>query len=324
MRLSLRLNLSLVAGVAIVSLGIALYETQAERSSLRRDLERQAMVVAESLEKSAAPLVATNSIRPLQNLVNRFENHQRLAGVAVYNDQGEPLAVTPDLAERIGRAPAPVAKNRWQAGGAGEFFRIDQRLMHVYELPMREGASMIGALAIYHDAGYIDTRQAAVWHHALTGLAVQTALIVGVTLLILQWSLRRPLAKLTHWLGEVRRGGGLESPDFPREDTFEPLKLEVTRLATSLSAARAAAEEEARLRDAGESLWTAERLRISVQTKVGNSRMFAISNREPYEHLRRNGAIECSVPASGLVTALEPILRATDGTWIAQGTGEIG
>jgi trehalose 6-phosphate synthase len=89
-----------------------------------------------------------------------------------------------------------------------------------------------------------------------------------------------------------------------------------------LTAARAAAEEEARLRDAAESLWTPERLRISVQSKLGDSRMFAISNREPYEHLRRNGSIECSVPASGLVTALEPILRATDGTWIAQGTGE--
>ena len=98
---------------------------------------------------------------------------------------------------------------------------------------------------------------------------------------------------------------------------------EVTRLATSLTAARAAAEEEARLRDTAESLWTAERLRIFVQGRLGGSRLFAVSNREPYEHFHRSGgSIEYSVPASGLVTALEPILRACDGTWIAQATGD--
>src|ERR1700751_4154133 len=89
MLLSVRLNLSLIAGVAIVSLGIALYETQSERSGLKRDLERQAMVVAESLEKSAAPLVATGAISSLQWLADRFENHERLAGVAVYNEAGQ-------------------------------------------------------------------------------------------------------------------------------------------------------------------------------------------------------------------------------------------
>jgi trehalose 6-phosphate synthase len=41
-------------------------------------------------------------------------------------------------------------------------------------------------------------------------------------------------------------------------------------------------------------------------------------------HVRRNGGIQCLVPASGLVTALEPILRACDGTWIAHGSAPTG
>jgi len=96
----------------------------------------------------------------------------------------------------------------------------------------------------------------------------------------------------------------------------------VTHLATSLHDARAAAEEEARLRDAASSRWTAERLRISMQGKLKGSRLFAVSNREPYEHSRQGNSITWSVPPSGLVTALEPVLRAGDGTWIAQGTGD--
>ena len=103
---------------------------------------------------------------------------------------------------------------------------------------------------------------------------------------------------------------------------FEPLAREVTQLASSLSEARAAAEDEARLRDSAESTWTTERLRVFVENRLGGTRLFAVSNREPYEHRHRPDGIESVMPASGLVTALEPILRACDGTWIAQGTGD--
>ncbi len=326
MRLSVRLNLSLIAGVAIVSLAIAYYQTHAETSGMKRDLERHAPMLAYTLETAAAPLFAlraeSGSYEDLENLVSRFQDQQGLAGVAAYDAQGQPVVQTLDLATRLGHAPTPVERAHWRAGGAGTFIHAQGRLMYVYESPIQSGDGPLGAVAIYEDAGYIQTREVALWKHALTGLVVQTALIVCVTLLILQWSLRRPLARLTKWLSDVHRGSAAVRPDITPEGTFGPLEREVAKLAVSLTAARAAAEEEARLRDLGESIWTAERLRVSVQSKLGGSRLFAISNREPYEHLRRNGAIECSVPASGLVTALEPILRACDGTWIAQGTGD--
>jgi alpha,alpha-trehalose-phosphate synthase [UDP-forming] len=47
-----------------------------------------------------------------------------------------------------------------------------------------------------------------------------------------------------------------------------------------------------------------------------------VSNREPYIHTRQNGNLEIMVPASGLVTAIEPILRSCDGTWIAEASGD--
>jgi trehalose-6-phosphate synthase len=48
---------------------------------------------------------------------------------------------------------------------------------------------------------------------------------------------------------------------------------------------------------------------------------FVVSNREPYMHQRNGKTIEVVVPPSGLVTALEPVLNACDGTWIAHGSG---
>jgi trehalose-6-phosphate synthase len=47
-----------------------------------------------------------------------------------------------------------------------------------------------------------------------------------------------------------------------------------------------------------------------------------VSNREPYMHIRKGRKVECMVPAGGLVTALEPVLRASGGTWIAHGAGD--
>jgi trehalose 6-phosphate synthase len=60
---------------------------------------------------------------------------------------------------------------------------------------------------------------------------------------------------------------------------------------------------------------------VHVRTKLQGQPLFVVSNREPYEHVRQGNSIEVIVPASGLVTALEPILRACDGTWIAHGAG---
>ena len=68
--------------------------------------------------------------------------------------------------------------------------------------------------------------------------------------------------------------------------------------------------------------WNKRALHQLVAKDFQGVRMIAVSNREPYIH-RRNGAkIECIQPASGLTVALDPILRATGGTWIAHGSGD--
>ena len=224
MRLSVRLNLSLVAGVAIVTLFIAAYQTRSETSGWKRDLDHRASLLAGTLAPRVTPLMVFRSTadtgEQLQALIARFQTQQDLAGIAVYDAQGEPVAQTSGLVDRLGHSPMPVERARWSAGGSGEFFHAQGRFLNVYELPLVSGDVTLGALAIFQDATYIESRQAAMWRHALTGVAVQTALIVCVTLLILQWSLRRPLARLTKWLGDVRRGSASATPELPPEEAF--------------------------------------------------------------------------------------------------------
>ncbi len=67
--------------------------------------------------------------------------------------------------------------------------------------------------------------------------------------------------------------------------------------------------------------WTEERLHELVATQMRGLRLIAVSNREPYIHIRDRSGIRCIVPASGVTTAIDPILRASRGCWVAHGSG---
>ncbi len=322
MYLTARLSLSLILSVAAVSFGFAFIQTRASTRGLQRDLERHALVLGDSLAKAAEPLLEQHSYRDLQRLVDRYKGRQPLTGIAIYGLSGEQLAMSSGLVGSLVGTQSAVEKTEKDGLPHTGFVTLDGALTHIAALPLRSAdTSLIGALAIFHDASYIDRQASALWRRALLGVAVQTLLITFITLLTLRLGLGRPLHRTAQWLRALRAG----APVAPLQDSgkteFQPLTEEVERLASSLVAARAAAQEEARLRESGESNWTAERLRVFVQSRLGGDRLFAVSNREPYEHVRRSGGIECVVPASGLVTALEPVLRTCDGTWIAQATG---
>ena len=66
---------------------------------------------------------------------------------------------------------------------------------------------------------------------------------------------------------------------------------------------------------------SADSLRELVAQKIGKARFVVVSNREPYTHTFKAGKIECRRPASGMATGLEPVVRATNGLWVAHGSG---
>jgi len=68
--------------------------------------------------------------------------------------------------------------------------------------------------------------------------------------------------------------------------------------------------------------WNKAELCRLVERDLGHGRFIAVSNREPYIHQHEAGGIECIQPASGLTVALDPIMRATAGTWVAHGSGD--
>src|SRR6266849_627818 len=107
MRLTSRLSVSLIIGVAAVSMTFAFYQTRAQALGMQRDLEQQALTLGDSLARAAEPLVADSSYDDLQKLVERFKDRETVAGVAVYNASGRPWVATGGLVELLGPTPGP-------------------------------------------------------------------------------------------------------------------------------------------------------------------------------------------------------------------------
>jgi trehalose 6-phosphate synthase len=68
--------------------------------------------------------------------------------------------------------------------------------------------------------------------------------------------------------------------------------------------------------------WTPERLEEVACTRLGGARLIVVANREPFIHTYDGDEVRCMRPASGLATALDPVLRACRGTWVAHGSGD--
>jgi len=324
LRTTLKLVLPLIISVALVSLLFAGYQVRVQRKSLRGDVSRRAELLAESLQEAIEPLFEKNersSEKAMQRVVDRFAQREHMQGIAVYEaDKGLRL-MTSSLGDLFKQTPAATKRSIEQNVGQGEFTHVAGVPMFIYAVPLTRGDQALGALLVVFDTSYIDSRVLLTLRDALLTALLETLLVSGLALVLVRWTFLDPLKRTAKWLRTLRAGETQIPASLPQGEIFDQLNREMTHLARDLGAARAAAAEEAQLRETHASVWTAERLRISLRSKLKDKPLFVVSNREPYMHVNGDRGPEVLVPASGLVTALEPVLVASDGTWVAHGSG---
>jgi trehalose-6-phosphate synthase len=168
---------------------------------------------------------------------------------------------------------------------------------------------LIGRLVLVDDFSFIDRRSQDTRRY-LIGLIVAMGLAMAmITMIVAQLSWRG-------WVQGVRaimRGEGLVTP-LIRTPELQPF-------ADDLRARLRDLEDEYRRAQGPEMDWNADRLRQLLRTQLAGDQIIVVSNREPYIHDHRDGQLIFRRPASGLVTAIEPVTRACAGTWIAHGSG---
>ena len=134
------------------------------------------MVVAEGQRQSVQRILEAGSVRELQTVADQFQHHEQLAGAAVYDPEGKPLAVTSAVAQRLEGTPTAVIESLRTRKARGQFFRLSGMPAYVLALPVDTGTSLLWAIAIFHNAGYTVTP---ILRHVLTSVAFPRSFAVS-------------------------------------------------------------------------------------------------------------------------------------------------
>ncbi|MCI0451464.1 MAG: trehalose-6-phosphate synthase [Candidatus Latescibacteria bacterium] len=317
---SFRLGLFVAAVLGNATGLFAWQQVQHERRIDLEDVTSRSYALAQQLSARVSQALELPEEEARESLEGRLEGYRRLLGYAVFRADGRMVGA--------GTAMFDFARETEDASRAAmlsqqELVRVTRAAgarIHILAKPVPPAGTPAGALVVVHDVSYLDDRatarfsQYAFWILIETLLAI--ALVVGSTWLAYE----RPLSKLADWMRRLRVDNVAEAP--PGLPTGQ-LRSESDRLAASFRAARSTGRALSEAAVHVEQVWTRDRLRAHAIASLGEAnQLIVVSNREPYMHRRQDGKPRLMVPAGGLVTALDPVLEACGGLWIAHGAGE--
>jgi trehalose 6-phosphate synthase len=321
MKFTLRLVSALWLSVMLVIGVFAYLQIREERERLVGDLQRRAMLISEGLSDAIEAAAAKQSPAAIERIVKKFGQSQR--GIAVYDRFANQRFATPDIAPILPPSLPEVTEAISRNSATQGYRTLGDRTRYIYATPLMADDQPVGAIAVLQDASHLERAEWDRWSYNAIRFLVLAFVISVIIALVVKFSITRPMAEISQWTRALRSGRPVPPPrNVADANMFGPLALEVSRLARSMQRAQAAAEQEAALRLSGESIWTEERLKQFVQMQLNGRLLVVVSNREPVSHVWRGGQVHAQAPASGLVTAMDPVMRACGGVWVAHGSGD--
>ena len=165
-------------------------------------------------------------------------------------------------------------------------------------------------LVILHDLSFGDRRSGQAQTLVVTILVGAVLIFAGVSTLM-------GLVFARSWLRALRRG----VEDLQAGRTLTAGKSENSVISSEIQRLLKTLETSSAPTETADKQWTPQSLHDLLRDALPGAEVFIISNREPYIHNHDGDRIMLQTPASGLVSALEPVMRACGGTWIAHGSG---
>lgn len=320
MRRILIITFSVILGVSAFALVFTYLQAQRERLALSADLQYRTRILAESLKESIEPAFAGGSTQRLKTLVDTFSGRELLVGLAVYDAEGARMAGATGISEEMVKTSPVITQAIEKGEPVGDFVGPNAD-RYMFAVPLGVGSDRAGFFLVVQDASYITSNVTDRWQGNLIGTLIYLFLFALAIAAIVRWVVLRPLVKLAESIRSVRSGGTVAESQ--HDFFFRPLATEVGKLAQSLSQARRAASEEARMRlEKLDTPWTAERLREFVKAYVKDRPIYVVSHSEPFAHSHGNRGIVVKTPAGGVVTAVNSVMEACGGTWFAYGGGD--
>ena len=308
MRLSLRFIIPLLVVLAGIAYALVPLVDSLTVRWFTRDLDVRANLVATTVEDAISENVFNGNTTRIRQLFAKVTQDERLFAMGYCSAP----TVAPIATVSLPPALRCDSLARFTAGDPST---------HV--LPSRRGPLLVsvrpitvagidgGELVLVHDMGFVgrrseETRKYLFYLFAALGLTVS---LITVAVAQLSWR------GWEQGLRALMRGEGLLRP------SVKSAKAEFHPLAKDLRALIQDIQSEHRSREDNQAPWDADALRGILDGDLRGQEVLVVSNREPYLHMFQGRDIVVKQPASGLVTALEPIMRACSGTWIAHGSG---
>src|SRR5690349_11142322 len=310
MRLSLRFLIPLAIALGAIAYNVVPLVDELTLRWFVRDLDIRGRLVANAAQEPLTELLSSDMSsrqrqQKMQAFFTRILQDERLFGVGFCDTEGKFLYRAPTLPAEI-KCPPPgearEASSRVVANRAG--------MMHIFTSPVASDTKRFGELLVVHDMSFIERRSADTKTYIVYLFAAIGAVIALITVVIAELSWRG-------WMSGIKaliRGQSLALSPEPKSRELKPIARDLDAMVREL-------ESERRMRDESQISWAPESLRAILREDLRGDEILIVSNREPYIHMRRDSRVIVQRPASGLVTALEPVMRACSGTWIAHGSG---
>jgi alpha,alpha-trehalose-phosphate synthase [UDP-forming] len=276
-----------------------------------RDLNARGELVANTLSDPVAESLSQDNKRRLQSLIDRAIQDERMVAIGLCTPDGSMLVRTAQFPKSLSCGNASVISQQPEPR-----LRIEGGPVHVGVHPVNNETGRVADLVLLHDLSFVDRRSLDTRRYLIILISCLGLVMALITMVVAQLSWRG-------WVSGVRaimRGEGLLSPMLAPSGAGAP-PPELEPFAADLRARLRDLEDEYRRAQGPEAEWNPERLRQLLHTRMRGDQVIVVSNREPYIHEKEGDHVVVKRPASGLVTAVEPVMRACSGTWIAHGSG---
>jgi len=310
MRPSLRFVIPLVLVLAAIAYSVVPLVDQLTLKWFVRDLDIRTQLISNAVQEPLVELLTDKSrdkvrLQRVQAFFDRLVQDERLFALGFCDAAGALVHKTQPLPAIVSCRP-PEAPSE----GGGYVLKLPGGPLHVAASPVMHDSQRLGELLIVHDMSFVERRSADTKKYIVYLFGAIGAVIALLTVVIAELSFRG-------WMAGIKaliRGQALALSPEPRARELRPIARDLEALVRDL-------ESERRMRDEAQISWTPAALRGILREDLKGDEILIVSNREPYIHMLRNNRVEVQRPASGLVTALEPVMRACSGTWIAHGSG---
>jgi len=270
----------------------------------KSDVESRSVLAFNTALDDLTGLLDEHDAKKIVALFERMALDEQLLAVGFCDRNGVLVYKTKEMPKSfVCKAPT--------TNGTPQFstLHLGRRSLMVSSFPVNTPSER-GQMVLLHDLAVVAQRgaEARRWTIAvLVGVVFLAAAFAGLVTILLA---RRWLQSMRSAIDDVRLGGS--GAIAATEAT--PFAGEFRRLLRDLQVGQLPAEGP-------DVEWSPAMLRSVLARKLPGAEVIVVSNREPYIHNREGGAIALQIPASGLVAAIEPIMRACGGTWIAHGSG---